>query len=605
MQTEARRERLKKMLGAMPTEQAMPEPQMARGGKVKDIVKSAITSAAEKAGIKAPVTANKDLTTLQDFHTSVMDRVRQGAAETQNMIESMPFKYDKGQRVFTDDSFKKNKPPYTILERTRFGNQVIYDTGGGMKPRRDPDTGKVMRTPYEPGYKVRQGDGDDYMEFVIPESAIRGDVEMAKGGAAKQRVAETLREVVEAIREKVGRNKPKKAKEDDHPLVFPRADPKNKEELRPIAQRIAQQMTNEFVRQDPKTTMNVAGKSKKQWQREQNIPLEVRNVVPPKDVPKIDYEKYKDYAIVGVPGDPSLGGVSSKGSFAQAARPTVELTRVGDITPDYPVPLYGGPRYGDEERFWASNYSAAQPVQSNVNELGALYESPVLGQYIKMAPDSANFALHNLDSLLAIQRPEQLSKEKREILNDLIRKGSKKYGQFPGFAGVEDPVDVLLQAQINSKLRKHIAETLTKPQITDALGLPLGKDVVAAITHPELRNLETGISGFSVGQMTPGAKLQKGLSEHPTYDTDIPGALIGQSKYPVPYEIAFPDTTAYARSQLKPGVQEFNMMKLLGPRERIDQQYIDEIKMFEELMKQYTGKKKGGAVQSGLSALQR
>ena len=47
------------------------------------------------------------------------------------------------------------------------------------------------------------------------------------------------------------------------------------------------------------------------------------------------------------------------------------------------------------------------------------------------------------------------------------------------------------------------------------------------------------------------------------------------------------------------------MMKLLGPRERIDQQYVDEMKTFEELMKQYTGKKKGGAVKSGLSSIKK
>jgi hypothetical protein len=55
---------------------------------------------------------------------------------------------------------------------------------------------------------------------------------------------------------------------------------------------------------------------------------------------------------------------------------------------------------------------------------------------------------------------------------------------------------------------------------------------------------------------------------------------------------------SYARSQLTPGAQEFNMMKMLGPRERIDQQYIDEMKMYEELMKQYTGKKKGGLAEA-------
>jgi len=230
--------------------------------------------------------------------------------------------------------------------------------------------------------------------------------------------------------------------------------------------------------------------------------------------------------------------------------------------------------------------------------LAKLYESPILGKYIKMGENSENFALHNLDALLAIQRPERLDKAKMAQLTEIIQAGSPKYGKFPDFTGFEDPVDVLLQAQMNSKLRKHIAETLRKPTITNSLGLANGLDVVAAITHPELRNLETGASGFSVGKMAPKSSLRQFESSHPTYDTDIPGSFLGRSKYPTPYEIAFPDTTAYARSQMTPGVQEFNMMKMLGPRERIDQQYIDEIKMYEQLMKQYTGKKKGGLAQT-------
>ena len=432
--------------------------------------------------------------------------------------------------------------------------------------------------------------GEEDALTILERKKAGGEVKMAAGGIAK------LKALLG------GGAKPAKV---EHPLVFPRAEPKTREEIRPIAQRVAEQMTGEFVRQNPKVTTNPVGKSRKQFERERNIPLETRNVVPEKNVPPVDYEKLKDYAIVGVPGDPSMGGVARAGSFDDPARATVELTRVGDITPDSPVPLFGGPRYGNYERFWASNFGAATPIQSNVNALGELYDAPVLGKYIKMAPDSANFAMHNLDSLLAIQRPEQLSKGKLEQLNRLIRKGSPKYGKFPGFPGFDDPVDVLLQSQLNSDLRKHIAETLTKPTITQALGLPNGQDVVAAITHPELRNLETGVSGFSIGRMVPGATLKKGESAHPTYDTDIPGQLIGRSKYPTPYEIAFPDTTAYARSQIKPGVQEFNMMKLLGPRERIDQQYVDEMKTFEELMKQYTGKKKGGAVKSGLSSIKK
>jgi hypothetical protein len=389
----------------------------------------------------------------------------------------------------------------------------------------------------------------------------------------------------------------KAAKKVEHPLVFPRAVPKSLEEIRPIAQRMAEQMTGEFVKQNPKLTTNPAGKSRKQFEREQNIPLETRNVVPERAAPDVNYEDYMGYGVVGVPGDPTLGGVAKRGSLEEVAQPTVELTRVGDITPDYPVPLFGGPRYGDDEKFWSSNFGAAVPIQKNASKLADEYQSPIIAKYIKMGSGSENFALHNLDALLAIQRPERLDKDKMARLTEVIQAGSPKYGKFPGFTGFEEPIDVLLQAQMDSNLRKHIAETLTKPTITNELGLANGLDVVAAITHPELRNLETGASGFSVGKMKPGAKLQRGESSHPTYDTDIPGSFLGRSKYPTPYEIAFPDTTAYARSRMTPGVQEFNMLKMLGPRERIDQQYIDEIKMYEELMKKYTGKKKGGLAQ--------
>lgn len=415
-----------------------------------------------------------------------------------------------------------------------------------------------------------------------------GEVHMGKGGVLKKFIGAS--DVPKGVEPIVVKAKP------DHPLVFPRAAPKTKEDIRPMAQRMAEQMSGEFVRQNPKVTTNPAGKSRKQFKREQEIPLETRRLTEEKEVPFVDYESKKGHVLLGVPGDPTLGGVAKRGTLEEVARPTVELTRVGDITPEYPVPLFGGPRYGNDERFWASNYGAAAPIQNSTNELAKMFEVPVMGQYIKMAPDSANFALHNLDALLSIQQPERLNKGARNELNKLIKQGSPKYGKFPGFAGVEDPQDVLLQAQMNSKLRKHIAEILTKPTITEKLGLPNGLDVVAAITHPALRNLETGTSGFSIGELRHGSDLKQWRGEHPTYDTDIPGSLIGQSRYPIPAEIAFPDTMSYARSQMTPGVQEFNMMKMLGPRERIDQQYIDEIKMYEELMKEYTGKKKGGSV---------
>lgn len=387
-----------------------------------------------------------------------------------------------------------------------------------------------------------------------------------------------------------------KAATKSHPTVFPPVAPLTQAEMRPMAQRIAEQMTGEFVRPNPQMSKNPAGKSRKVFEREKTLPVEVKEKTAPRDVPVLDYESMKDAYVVGVPGDPSLGSVIKPGTLSSIHEGGVELRRLGDVefgvdNPTGAVQLFGGPRYADES-FWASNLGPARAIQNTVNELGEL--GPVYGQYIKMAPASTNFALHNLDALLAYQQPEKLSKSKIRQLNREIRRGSPKYGDFPGFQGFEDPIDVLLQAQMNSDLRKHIAETLMKPDITNALGLRPGSDVLFGITTPSLRNLETGVSGYSVGRMMPGGELTPSL--HPTYDFDIPGTLIGQTKYPVPYEIAFPQSTAYTRANLKPGAQEFNTLKMIGAREKIDPQYIDQIKMYEELMKEYTGKKEGGLV---------
>jgi hypothetical protein len=443
--------------------------------------------------------------------------------------------------------------------------------------------------------KLKATGMDDQKAFMqaLRMADARQEAHMAGGGLAKLLKGAAKAEDVAKV-----------AKE-AHPTILPPVAPLTKEQMRPIAQRVASQMTGEFVRPDPKLSINPAGKSKKVFQRERDLPVEVTEKIPQKSVEPFDIEKYEGYGLVGVPGDPTLGGVAKPGSLSQIHEGAAELKRLGDVEFEHPVQLFGGPRYGaysPNDEFWASNIGPARAIQNRVTALSQAIDAPVLGEYIKMAPESTNFALHNLDALLSYMQPEKLGKKKLQELNAEIRKGSPKYGKFPGFSGFEDPVDVLLQSQIHSDLRKHIAETLMKPTVAEKFGMRPGSDVLFGISKPELRELEPGISGYSIGQMKPRAELTPSL--HPTYDFDIPGTFLGSSKYPTPYEVAFPASTAYTRSQLKPGVQEFNMLKMVGPRERIDPQYIDQIKMYEELMKEYTGKKKGGLVKkSGLSVL--
>ena len=146
----------------------------------------AIGKAAKSAGMKAPVTANKPLTNIQDFYTSFGDAVRDRAMKAQNQMDSWDYKYSPGQYVFTEHGAKNNLPPLKIMEKSRHGWNTVREDPNNLLSKRviDPETGKAMRTPYEPGYRVRRENGEDWSEFIIPESIIKGDVEMADGGAA-------------------------------------------------------------------------------------------------------------------------------------------------------------------------------------------------------------------------------------------------------------------------------------------------------------------------------------------------------------------------------------------------------------------------------------
>jgi hypothetical protein len=153
----------------------------------EQVASDAIGKAAKSAGMNAPVTANKPLTTLQDFHTSLGDSVRKRAMEMQELRDSLPYKYDAGHHVFTEDSARKNWPPMRVLSRDLAGNRIMREDPNDLFSKKiiDPETGKPKRTPYEAGYKVRlEHAPDNWSEFVIPESAIKGNVDMARGGIA-------------------------------------------------------------------------------------------------------------------------------------------------------------------------------------------------------------------------------------------------------------------------------------------------------------------------------------------------------------------------------------------------------------------------------------
>jgi len=369
-----------------------------------------------------------------------------------------------------------------------------------------------------------------------------------------------------------------------------RAVPKTAAEIDAIARRMAPQMLGEFVRGDA-GTQSVAGKTQKQFAKEKEMKHDIRPTGAERPLPKtVDVEDLKDQVMIGIAGDPTISGQT--------------LHALNGVPLDSPSPQHGGPLYGlgRDEEFWASGLGAANRVQNLAREAGKQYDMPVLGKYIMMGPESINYAQHYADANLSAINPAKMSKGQIESFNNLVREGypytkNKERFQrvFPAFPGIENPSEAYLHFSIDPELRKHFNALMQMPTVTEKHGLPSGIDVRHAITEPDLRDLETGVTGKSIGRMRPEV-TQLGLSEHPTYSHDIPGEFMGSSKYPIPYELSFPDTVKAIRENPKQAPHEFGSLKMIGPRQVIDQQMIDEIKQYQEMIKKYTGQKKGGAV---------
>jgi hypothetical protein len=365
---------------------------------------------------------------------------------------------------------------------------------------------------------------------------------------------------------------------------LPRAVPKTKTEIEAIAQRMAPQMLGEFVRK--KTgSQSVAEKTQKQFAKEKEMKHDIRPTGAERPLPReVDIEELKDQVMIGIAGDPTISGQT--------------LYSVDGVPLDSPSPQHGGPLYGlghEGDAFWASGLSAANRVQNVAREASEQYDLPVLGNYVMMGPDSINYAQHYADANLAAINPAKMSKSQIEDFNNLVRRGSKKSGPRPSFPGIENPSEAYLHFSIDPELRKHFNALMQMPTVTEKYNLPSGIDVRHAVTEPDLRDLEIGVTGKSIGRLRPEVS-KLGLSEHPTYSHDIPGEFIGSSKYPVPYELSFPDTVKSVRENPKQAPQEFGSFKYVGPRQVIDQQLIDEIKQYQEMIKKYTGKKEGGYI---------
>jgi hypothetical protein len=404
-----------------------------------------------------------------------------------------------------------------------------------------------------------------------------GVVHMA-GGGMKKFVRPAADAIMDLDKAKKAAEKAAKA----NPAPLPRAPIKTDEEIMAIAQRMAPQVRGDFVR-NPSGTQGVMGLSRKQWEREQGLVHDIRDTRPLEEPPVVDYKDFRGEVKVGIKGDPTL---TDKTIYA-----------VDNNVLREPSPQEGGSMYGvNSPAAWASGPIPATTVSNLSRNASRQYGNvPSFAEYVKMGPDSHAYAVHVSDALLQAMHPERMTKKQLNGFNQLIKNGDPNYGRFPNWAGIENPEEAFLQLAAHPDLRQVFYNTATMPTITNALGMPNGLDVVHATLDPKLRNLETGATGRALVRIDPNVSSLP-LSRHTTYERDIPGHSFGQTKFPMPYELSFPDTLKSIKENPVQAPREFGSFGMVGPRQIIDDQFIDEINRYNQMMDDLLKKKKGGAV---------
>jgi hypothetical protein len=378
------------------------------------------------------------------------------------------------------------------------------------------------------------------------------------------------------------------------PMRLARATPKTKAEIDALATRVSKQMLGEHVESGKAgDTKNLAGRSRLENERVKGLDYEV---VPTGKARQSNvYQARKGDVNVAIPGDQTISDSV--------------LKRVGDIEGIESI-QEGGARYGlgktrgKNPLFWASNEGPAQQAQNKFTDVAEFYEPErVVGQHMAMGPISNNFAMHFADANLRAMDFTKIKPKDMQTFDALIAQGYPKTNpktgvteqiSFSNWPGIADRDAAMEAMRADPEMRKWFNNRMKIPKVTQPLGLPNGLDIQWAITEPQLRNMEVNLTGLSAGEMVPGAKLTD-TAAHNTYEKGIRGKALGHQEVLTPFTLSYPDAAQHIASTQRP--QDFTgTIQKVFPHQLVDDQWLDEVAKYRELIKKYTGQKSGGEI---------
>jgi hypothetical protein len=270
-----------------------------------------------------------------------------------------------------------------------------------------------------------------------------------------------------------------------------------------------------------------------------SIPVELSGEAPtPATV--IDPATLEGKFLMPLPGDPTRRGTI--------------INSIDDVPLSKPFQTQGGRSYIDDLQGFANADTAATTASRRVQRLQDMFGTDVVGSYLKMGPQSADFSSHTWSPLARMMPEAPMTRAARSDLNEAIR------GEVGKFPGVGSPNLEQHLAASPDQYRKGFINAVEK-QRGKIEGVP---DVVAvryAATDPALLNAPTNSSGLSMTTLTGKTS--------PSTHRDYPVHLEGEGSFGLgqmlPREVMFSDLAQYFNSRHPTAPDRWLRPMQLGP----------------------------------------
>ena len=250
------------------------------------------------------------------------------------------------------------------------------------------------------------------------------------------------------------------------------------------------------------------------------------------------------------------------------------LKKVGETELETPVELQGGHGYMREgEGVWASEFPAMKSKASAMEKM----DDPLM-IYTAMAGQAGDFSKMMSDTTLQIIKQSKITKKAAKEYDNRIKKEVD-----PNWVGIlSENVDEYVDKMPGTK-RRELWQRMDADQYRSQ-GFPDIGVIRTSISDAQLLTVPSFATGRSIGQPT---SLELRPSTHKTYDTEIKGEYKGSLPVNVPGELIFRDFFTNMAERLKAtGKANPQRAFLMTPSisQKVDQQMVDEVSEFTELM---------------------